>query len=225
MKKKWTMALCFAALLGSPVSAQTTTTTQTTVESEKNSWNNVCEQTIEIIKNYLKDNSSANDSDISKISLKTNLKTEYGLDSLDIVDLVMKFEKDFDIRIDDEAFSSYDLYQVEGLVHAIYFEEPHQKARACFDNNCWKQQDNCGKFVASAEKKSGFSVVITEIGPAKLSVVKAVKETCGISLKEAKDLVDATPSTLKEGLNETEAKKIKDEIEAKGATVELQYNR
>ena len=71
------------------------------------------------------------------------------------------------------------------------------------------------------EEKTTFDVVLTEIGGAKLQVVKAVKEACGLGLKEAKELVDACPSKLKEGLNKDEAENLKKAIEAVGAKVEL----
>lgn len=58
---------------------------------------------------------------------------------------------------------------------------------------------------AAAEEKSSFDVVLAEVGGAKLQVVKAVKEACGLGLKEAKDLVDGAPSTIKEGVSKDEA--------------------
>jgi len=74
---------------------------------------------------------------------------------------------------------------------------------------------------AAAEEKSSFDVVLKEVGAAKLQVVKAVKEACGLGLKEAKDLVDGAPSTLKEGLSKDEAENLKKAIEEAGAVVEL----
>ena len=74
---------------------------------------------------------------------------------------------------------------------------------------------------AAAEEKTSFDVVLKEAGSAKLQVVKAVKEACGLGLKEAKDLVDGAPSTLKEGLSKDEAENLKKTIEAAGAIVEL----
>ena len=71
------------------------------------------------------------------------------------------------------------------------------------------------------EEKTEFNVVLAEVGPNKLKVVKAVKEACGLGLKEAKDLVDGAPSTLKEGLAKAEAENLKKTIEAEGAKVEL----
>ena len=73
----------------------------------------------------------------------------------------------------------------------------------------------------AAEEKTSFDVVLAEIGAAKLQVVKAVKEACGLGLKEAKDLVDGAPSTLKEGLSKDEAENLKKAIEEAGAKVEL----
>ncbi|AUI54132.1 50S ribosomal protein L7/L12 [Prevotella sp. C561] len=73
----------------------------------------------------------------------------------------------------------------------------------------------------AAEEKSEFDVVLVEAGANKLKVVKAVKEACGLGLKEAKDLVDGAPSTLKEGMAKAEAENLKAAIEAEGAKVEL----
>ena len=78
-----------------------------------------------------------------------------------------------------------------------------------------------GGAAEAAEEKSSFDVVLAEVGGAKLQVVKAVKEACGLGLKEAKDLVDGAPSTLKEGLSKDEAENLKKTIEAAGAEVEL----
>ena len=78
-----------------------------------------------------------------------------------------------------------------------------------------------GGAAAAAEEKTSFDVVLKEAGSAKLQVVKAVKEACGLGLKEAKDLVDGAPSTLKEGLSKDEAENLKKTIEAAGAVVEL----
>ena len=73
----------------------------------------------------------------------------------------------------------------------------------------------------AAEEKTSFNVVLAEVGAAKLQVVKAVKEACGLGLKEAKELVDGAPSTLKEGLSKDEAENLKKAIEEAGAKVEL----
>ena len=78
-----------------------------------------------------------------------------------------------------------------------------------------------GGAAEAAEEKSSFDVVLKEAGAAKLQVVKAVKEACGLGLKEAKDLVDGAPSTLKEGLSKDEAENLKKALEAEGAKIEL----
>ena len=73
----------------------------------------------------------------------------------------------------------------------------------------------------AAEEKSSFDVVLKSFGANKLAVVKAVKEACGLGLKEAKDLVDAAPSTVKEGVAKDEAEGLKKALEEAGAEVEL----
>ena len=73
----------------------------------------------------------------------------------------------------------------------------------------------------AAEEKSSFDVILAEVGGAKLQVVKAVKEACGLGLKEAKDLVDGAPAKIKEGISKDEAENLKKTIEAAGAKVEL----
>ena len=74
---------------------------------------------------------------------------------------------------------------------------------------------------AAAEEKTSFDVVLKNAGAAKLQVVKAVKEACGLGLKEAKDLVDGAPSKLKEGVSKEEAEALKKALEEAGAEVEL----
>ena len=74
---------------------------------------------------------------------------------------------------------------------------------------------------AAAEEKTSFDVVLKSAGSAKLQVVKAVKEHCGLGLKEAKDLVDGAPSKVKEGVAKEEAEALKKALEEAGAEVEL----
>ena len=74
---------------------------------------------------------------------------------------------------------------------------------------------------AGGEEKTEFDVVLTAAGGAKLQVVKAVKELTGLGLKEAKEMVDNAPSTLKEGVSKDEAEGIKKALEEAGAEVEL----
>ncbi len=74
---------------------------------------------------------------------------------------------------------------------------------------------------AAEEEKTSFDVVLKSPGAAKLQVVKAVKEACGLGLKEAKDLVDGAPSTLKEGMAKADAEALKKTLEDAGAEIEL----
>lgn len=74
---------------------------------------------------------------------------------------------------------------------------------------------------AQEEEKTSFDVILKSAGAAKLQVVKAVKEQCGLGLKEAKDLVDAVPSTLKEGVDKATADALKKALEEAGAEVEI----
>ena len=78
-----------------------------------------------------------------------------------------------------------------------------------------------GAEAAAVEEKTNFDVVLKEAGAQKLQVVKAVKEACGLGLKEAKELVDGAPSTVKEGLPKAEAEALKKTLEAVGAVIEL----
>ena len=74
---------------------------------------------------------------------------------------------------------------------------------------------------AAAEEKSSFDVVLKSAGAAKLQVVKLVKELTGLGLKEAKEIVDGAPSTVKEGLAKAEAEDLKKKLEEGGAEIEL----
>ena len=73
----------------------------------------------------------------------------------------------------------------------------------------------------AAEEKTSFDVILAEVGAAKLQVVKAVKEACGLGLKEAKDLVDGAPAKIKEGISKDEAENLKKAIEEAGAKIEI----
>ncbi len=74
---------------------------------------------------------------------------------------------------------------------------------------------------AAAEEKDSYTVVLASAGEAKIGVMKVVKEALGLGLKEAKDLVDAAPSNLKEGMKKAEAEDLKKKLEEAGAKVEL----
>ena len=74
---------------------------------------------------------------------------------------------------------------------------------------------------APAEEKTEFAIVLTEVGANKINVIKAVREVTSLGLKEAKDLVDGAPKTVKEGINKDEAATIKKKFEDAGAKVEI----
>ncbi len=74
---------------------------------------------------------------------------------------------------------------------------------------------------AAEEEKTDFDVVLKSAGAAKLQVVKAVKEACGLGLKEAKEMVDGAPSVLKEGMPKADAEALKKTLEDAGAEIEL----
>jgi len=74
---------------------------------------------------------------------------------------------------------------------------------------------------AAAEEKDEFDVVLASAGASKVKVIKVVREITGLGLKEAKDVVDGAPKTIKEGVSKAEAEEIKTKLEAEGAVVEL----
>jgi large subunit ribosomal protein L7/L12 len=74
---------------------------------------------------------------------------------------------------------------------------------------------------AAAEEKTEFTVVLKVAGDKKVNVIKAVREITGLGLKEAKDMVDGAPSTVKEGISKADAEKAKKTLEEAGATVEM----
>jgi large subunit ribosomal protein L7/L12 len=78
-----------------------------------------------------------------------------------------------------------------------------------------------GGEAAAAEEKTEFTVVLTGAGAQKINVIKEVRVITSLGLKEAKDLVEGAPKPVKEGVNKEEAEKIKKQLEAAGATVEL----
>ena len=79
-----------------------------------------------------------------------------------------------------------------------------------------------GAAAGAAEEKSNFNVVLKEVGANKIQVIKVVRDATGLGLKEAKDLVDGAPKTVKENVKKEEAEELKAKFEEAGATVELQ---
>ena len=78
-----------------------------------------------------------------------------------------------------------------------------------------------GAAAPAAEEKTEFDVILTDAGASKLNVIKVVREVTGLGLKDAKDLVEAAPKALKEGVSKDEAEKLKADLEAAGAKVEI----
>jgi len=78
-----------------------------------------------------------------------------------------------------------------------------------------------GPAAAAAEEKTEFTVVLANAGANKINVIKEIRAITGLGLKEAKDLVEGAPKTVKEGVNKDDAKKMKDQLTAAGATVEI----
>ena len=78
-----------------------------------------------------------------------------------------------------------------------------------------------GATAGAAEEKSSFNVVLKEAGANKIQVIKVVRDATGLGLKEAKDLVDGAPKTVKEGVSKEEAEEIKEKFTAAGAVIEL----
>ena len=79
-----------------------------------------------------------------------------------------------------------------------------------------------GAAAGAAEEKSNFNVVLKEVGANKIQVIKVVRDVTGLGLKEAKDLVDGAPKTVKENVAKADAEEMKKKFEEAGATVELQ---
>ena len=78
-----------------------------------------------------------------------------------------------------------------------------------------------GGDAAAAEEQTEFDVVMSSFGENKVSVIKAVRSITGLGLKEAKDLVEGTPSTIKEGISKEESEEVKKQLEEAGASVEV----
>lgn len=78
-----------------------------------------------------------------------------------------------------------------------------------------------GGAAPAAEEKTEFDVVLASFGDAKMAVIKAVKDVCGLGLKEAKELVEAAPKAIKEGVAKAEAEELKAKLEEAGAKIEL----
>ena len=114
-----------------------------------------------------------------------------------------------------EEIKSLSVLELNELVHAIEEE---------FGVSAAAPVAVAGGAAAAApvvEEKTEFDVVLKSFGSSKLGVIKAVREVTGLGLKEAKELVEAVPKTLKEGVSKEDAEKIKADLTAAGATVEI----
>ena len=78
-----------------------------------------------------------------------------------------------------------------------------------------------GAAAAASEEQTEFDAILTDVGPNKILVIKAVRELTGLGLKEAKDLVDAAPKAVREGVNKDDAEAVKEKLAEAGATVDV----
>ena len=117
----------------------------------------------------------------------------------------------------DELLESIDALSVAELVELVKgIEEKYGVSAAAV------AAPVAGAAGATAEEKSSFNVVLKEAGANKIQVIKVVRDATGLGLKEAKDLVDGAPKTVKEGASKEEAEELKEKFSAAGAVVELQ---
>lgn len=114
--------------------------------------------------------------------------------------------------------------QILEAIKAMTILELNELVKACeeeFGVSAAAPVAAAGGAVAEVEVKEDFDVVLTGIGSEKIKVIKVVREITGLGLKEAKDVVDNAPQTIKEGAPTAEANEIKAKLEEAGATVEL----
>ena len=119
-----------------------------------------------------------------------------------------------------EAFDSMTVLELSELVKA--FEERYGVTAAAPMAMAAAAPAGGGDAPAAAvEEQTEFDAVLTEVGPNKILVIKAVRELTGLGLKEAKDLVDAAPKAVKEGVTKEEAEQVKEKMAEAGATAEI----
>ena len=119
-----------------------------------------------------------------------------------------------------EAISSMTVLELADLVKAVE-EKFGVTAAAPVAVAAATSAGGDGAAAAPAEEKTEFDAVLTEVGANKILVIKAVRELTGLGLKEAKDLVDAAPKAVKEGVTKEEADQVKEKLAEAGATVEI----
>jgi large subunit ribosomal protein L7/L12 len=115
-----------------------------------------------------------------------------------------------------EAISNMSVLEVVDLIEAM--EEKFNVSAASF---AMPAMAAAPAAAAAAEEKTEFNVVMTGFGDNKVNVIKAIRTITGLGLKEAKDLVEAVPSNVKEGTSKADAESIKKQLEEAGATVEI----
>jgi large subunit ribosomal protein L7/L12 len=119
-----------------------------------------------------------------------------------------------------EAIDGMTVLELSELVHA--FEERYGVTAAAPAAAAVAAPASGGEAAAApVEEKTEFDAVLTEVGPNKILVIKAVRELTGLGLKEAKDLVDAAPKAVKEGVTKEEAEQVKEKMAEAGATAEI----
>ena len=118
-----------------------------------------------------------------------------------------------------EAISSMTVLELSELVKAV--EEKFGVTAAAPVAMAAAPAGGDGGGAAVAEEQTEFSAVLTDVGPNKILVIKGVRELTGLGLKEAKDLVDAAPKAVREGVTKEEAEEVKTKLSETGATVEV----
>ena len=120
-----------------------------------------------------------------------------------------------------EAISSMTVLELSDLVKAVEDKFGVTAAAPVAVAAAAPAAGGDGAAAAGTEEKTEFDAVLTEVGANKILVIKAVRELTGLGLKEAKDLVDAAPKPVKEGIARDEAEQVKEKLAEAGATVEV----
>jgi large subunit ribosomal protein L7/L12 len=118
-----------------------------------------------------------------------------------------------------EAISSMTVLELSELVKAV--EEKFGVTAAAPVAMAAAPAAGDGAGAGAAEEQTEFSAVLTDVGPNKILVIKGVRELTGLGLKEAKDLVDAAPKAVREGVTKEEAEEVKTKLSETGATVDV----
>ena len=157
--------------------------------------------------------------DVSEIKKSSSLAADLGMDSLDLVEVVIECEKQLSVSFPDEMWNNFGKNAtVQDLVNAF---DSLLKKDDKTNNNSIEPAAAAVAAPAVAEEKTSFDVILKSAGAQKLAVVKLVKELTSLGLKEAKELVDAAPKPLKEGVSKDEANALKAQLEEAGAEVEV----